>query len=121
MKIYDLIDAEGRIFAFEVSNSFLSRSTACRVARDIPGAKLIRAPRIFPGEDEFCEFELEGITFVLWEPWGDNSRYWIGPRPERWVPQLAAVRYAFSRWQPFSIIVHWLACFRRIFRSPNAH
>ncbi len=34
-------------------------------------------PRRFSwmGEDEFCEFELEGQTFVVYEPFGDSSRY----------------------------------------------
>jgi hypothetical protein len=121
MKTYDLTDTEGRAFAFEVDNIFLPRRTACRVARDIPGAKLIRTPRFFPSEEEFCEFEIEGVSFILWQPWGDNSRYWIGPRPERWVPQLAAVRDAFARCEPFGIFARWRACFRRILRSPNAH
>jgi len=120
MKTYDLTDDEGRVFGFEVSNAFFPRSTACRVAQRIPGAKLIRGPRIFPSEDEFCEFELEGVTFVLWEPWGDNSRYWIGPKAGQWVPQLDRVREEFVRWQPFGFFRHWVACLRRIFHASHA-
>jgi hypothetical protein len=98
MKVYDITDSEGHVMAFEVSNAFLSRSTACRVACGIPGAKLIRKPRIFPSQDDFCEFEIEGVAFVVWEPWGDNSRYWVGPKSERWVPQITQVRDEFARW-----------------------
>jgi hypothetical protein len=120
MKTYDLTDDEGRVFGFEVSNAFFPRSTACRVVQRIPGAKLIRGPRIFPSEDEFCEFELEGVTFVLWEPWGDNSRYWIGPKTGQCVPQLDRVREEFVRWQPFGFFRHWVACLRRTFHASHA-
>ena len=114
MQIYDITDNAGNVFAFEVSNSFLSRSTACRVACSIPGAKLIRKPRIFPSQDEFCEFEIDGVTFTIWEPWGDNSRYWIGSKPERSVPQIAQVREAFARWQPFGALRSWLGRLHRV-------
>ena len=30
-------------------------------------------------EEVFCEFELNGVHFQIDEPYGDNSRYWIGP------------------------------------------
>src|SRR5712691_7070400 len=102
MKIHDLSSEEGRVFAFEVGNLFLGRRLFCRLVSGIPGARLLRTPRIFTrgGEDEFCEFEIEGVTFVGWEPWGDNSRYWVGPKPPRWVPQLTTVREAFSRARP---------------------
>jgi len=38
MKVYDLKDDEGRVFAFEVDNSVLGRHGLCRVVRGIPGA-----------------------------------------------------------------------------------
>ena len=37
------------------------------------------------------------MRFVVWEPFGDNDRYWIGPRPLRWVPEIEEVREAFAR------------------------
>jgi len=120
MRIYDLTDTEGRVYAFEVSNVFLPRSIACRVAQRIPGAKLIRGPRIFPSEDDFCEFEIEGVTFVLREPWGDNSRYWIGPKSEGWVPEITRVRDEFARWQPFGLFRHWFVRLQRVFRRSDA-
>jgi hypothetical protein len=47
------------------------------------------------GEDEFCEFEIKGQKFVALEPFGDNSRYWIGPKPSKWCEQVAIVRSTF--------------------------
>jgi hypothetical protein len=99
MQVYDLKDQDGRVFAFEVDNVILGRRGLCDVVRKIPGATLLREPvRIFSWfrESEFCEFEIDGVRFSADEgPWGDDSRYWIGPKPPRWVSQVAAVRQAF--------------------------
>jgi hypothetical protein len=97
MRVYDLRDSEGRVFAFEVKNFFLERSRVCRVVSKIPGVRIIRRPKILSWfrEEVFCEFELEGVTFVAWEPFGDSDTCWIGPEPTRWVPQIESVREAF--------------------------
>jgi hypothetical protein len=99
MNIHDVIDGDGKAFAFEVDNLSVGRSQVCRVAASIPGATIVRRPRLFSSlrEEVFCEFEIEGVTFVAWEPFGDNSRYWIGPEPAHWVSQITVVREAFLK------------------------
>jgi hypothetical protein len=48
-----------------------------------PGVKFTRLRRMFErGNDLHAEFTFEGIPFVVWEPFGDNSRFWIGPDEE---------------------------------------
>jgi len=47
-------------------------------------------------EEEFCEFEVDSEAFVAWEPFGDNSRYWIGPKDGKWNVQVDKVRAAFQ-------------------------
>lgn len=103
MRIYDLIDVANRVFAFEVDNTFPGRRGPRRVVARIPGVHIVRAPNGTGAneEEEFCEFELAGEVFVIEEPFGDSSRYWIGAKPPRWVPQIAVVRDAFSRAGPF--------------------
>ena len=107
MTIHDLRNSDGNVFAFEVSNFLLSRRACCRIVRRIPGAHLLNQPPFFSwpwsSEDEFCEFELDAVKFVVWEPWGDSSRYWIGPQPLRWVPEITWVREAFARSGPFGL------------------
>ena len=99
MKVYDLHDEEGRVFAFQIQNVVIGRREVCYVASRIPGAMLLQRPVRFLSwfrESTFCEFELEGVRFSADEgPWGDDSRYWVGPEPPRWVPQLQVVRQAF--------------------------
>lgn len=31
--------------------------------------------------DVFCEFELKGHSFEIWEPYGDSSRFHIAAKP----------------------------------------
>ena len=51
----------------------------------------------------FCEFVLDGVLFEGEEPYGDNSRYWIGPsgtgiddKPLEYFPQIEVVLKAFE-------------------------
>lgn len=99
MKIYPIKDKEGRVFAFEVDGFLLDRRRVCRILRSIPGVKMLRSPGSLSRsrEDEFCEFEISGQRFVAWEPFGDSSRYWIGPEPPQWGEQISVVLDAFRK------------------------
>lgn len=109
MKTYELLDESGRLCAFEVSVLETGRRGVRRIVESIPSAKLIRRPKLFSWfrEDEFCEFEVDGEKFVAWEPYGDNSRYWIGPDPARWLPQTQRVRDSFDA-VGVSRLIRWL-------------
>jgi hypothetical protein len=99
MVIHDLRDEDGRVFAFEIDNLLIGRRGVCKVVESIPNARVVERPRLFARSQVcvFCVFEINGITFVAEEPFGDNSRYWIGAEPPRWVPEIELVRAAFSR------------------------
>jgi hypothetical protein len=115
MRMYDLTDPEGRIFAFEISNLWITRRGVSAVAEAIPGATVTENPRRlgWPLHEEFCEFVVDGQAFTAWEPFGDNSRYWIGPSPPRWCPQVDTVRMAFSTHTPV------LGTLFRLFKRPQ--
>jgi len=100
MKTYPIHDTENRLFAFEVSNLGLGRHGVCRVVQTIPGAVLVRKPKLLSWfrEGSFCEFVVDGEKYEAEEPFGDNSRYWVGPCPPRWLPQTEKVHEAFLRW-----------------------
>jgi len=101
MTTYDLKDQYGRVFAFEVESSSLSRRGAVRVVRSLPGAHVVRAPKPWrlSVDDYFCEFEYRGKQFAIWEQFGDSDRYWIGPEPTEWTPEVAEIREHFQRTQ----------------------
>lgn len=91
MRTYQLHDEMGRLRGFEVS-SLLGRRLTRRIAASVPGARItssnLRA-------DRFCEFEVAGDRFAIEEPFGDNSRYWIGSVEESQRHSLAVVHKHF--------------------------
>jgi len=87
------------------------------MARTIPGVRILQEPRdwfSWWGDDTFLKFEVEGVTFVGWEAFGDSSEYWIGPEPVRPVSQIEIVRQAFAhtprwlRWRLKIVLLLWL-------------
>ncbi len=75
MRTHPIHDKEGQLLGFEIS-SLLGRRIARRIAASVPGARVIASNL---RSEVFFEFEVAGETFVIEEPFGDNSRYWIGP------------------------------------------
>jgi hypothetical protein len=93
MRTYPLLDAQGRLVAFEVS-SLLGRRLARRVAASISGARIVSTNL---GEDRFCEFEIGSSRFAIEEPFGDNSRFWVGPVNALAVEAIERVQVSFSK------------------------
>lgn len=92
--MFDLLDEDGRLLAFEVENAGLDRRGVCRIVGAIPGARITRRPKFLSWlrEEVFCEFLVDGKKFIAWEPFGDNSRYWIGPGSTECLAQTKSVR-----------------------------
>ncbi len=90
MKIRDLKDKQGRVFAFEVRHTLLTRRGVCKLVTSIPGARLLSG-RMELEEDEFCTFEVQGQRFKAGEAFGDSSRYWIGDEPPDRCEQVSGV------------------------------
>lgn len=99
MKTKELRNDEGRLTGFRVSKLFLSRHGVPKVVATIPGAQVVRKqkPFAFSSPDDFCEFVLEGKTFLAIEPFGDNSEFWVIAEPPKECPQMHKVREAFAR------------------------
>jgi hypothetical protein len=71
------------VFAFEVKNLISSAlGPPCRIASAILSARTVRQPKWLSlfREEVFCQFELDGITFVAWEPFGDKRCLLDWPR-----------------------------------------
>jgi len=108
MKIYDVLDKDGRIFAFEINNFPWSRQRATSFIATLPGVEVTRWPRrTFFAEDDFCEFIVAGRLFYANEPFGDNSRYWISTRPPEWCKELEFIRSAFANYKPWWLILNF--------------
>ena len=104
LKVYDY-KRDGALLSFEVRNVVIGRRGAWRIARGIPGARMITTPPVpvvgWFGRDDFCRFTIDSTEIVIEEPWGDNSRYLIRASPPRPVPELLIVREAFLRAKPW--------------------
>ena len=76
----------------------LSRHGVPRIVSDIPGAQVVRKQEHFAlsASDDFCEFIVDGKTFLAIEPFGDNSEFWVVTEPPEECPQIQVVRRAFE-------------------------
>ena len=86
-------------------NTWLGRRGALRILERVPGVKVVRKPKRFASwfrETVFCEFEIDGVRFEIEEPFGDNSRYWIGG--PRFTAEFEKVAHAFRvQRKPFGL------------------
>src|SRR4051812_9120092 len=97
MTLFEIRDEQGRLVAFQVSSVFVSRRQVARIVRSIPGARTTFSPRFFSWPQAVvCKFEIDGGNFLVEEPFGDNSRYWIGADPSGWHPAFSRVASAFE-------------------------
>ena len=98
MKTRDLRNEQGQLTGFSVSNLLLSRHGVPRIVAAIPGAELVRKQKRFAlsAPDDFCEFLVDGKTFLAIEPFGDNQEFWVITEPPEDCPQIEAVRSAFE-------------------------
>lgn len=103
MRVYELArPGEQRPYAFEVDNGWrlsvsLWRNALVRFLESVPGVAAVRrGGNWFSGDENRAYFLFHGVPFVVWEPWGDNSRYWIGPvDTEAPFPDLGPLMQAF--------------------------
>lgn len=95
MRVFEHRSEDGRLRGFEVENFWLTRRGVARIVQSIPGVRLIHATSSWWGRDDFCEFELNAVRFLVEEPFGDNSRYWIGPLEPGHEAELGVVRDRF--------------------------
>lgn len=103
MKTFPIPDPmPGHCWAFEIQNIYISAWKLGRVLPDIGGVKDFQVPRLFKSRDDIrARFKFGGRDFVVWEPWGDSSRYWIGPQDvDDKSVDISSVRAAVEKYHP---------------------
>lgn len=86
MKTYPFFkDNNGHPFAFEIDNMDVWYRGITNLLGKIEGVTAIQIKKkFFSGSDDVrVEFKYNDIGFVVWEPYGDSSRYWIGPENDK--------------------------------------
>lgn len=106
MTVYEIYNQADQLTAFEVDNTLLGRRGACRIVRSVSGVHIRKRPVFWSWwrEEVFCEFDLGDHTFQIWEPFGDSSRYWIGPEPVKPTEGIHAICEAFLDTGPFGLL-----------------
>lgn len=106
MKTYPINDKDGNLFAFEIENIYIRPRKIAKLLMSCAGTTNVNHKRWFDGENEnHLEFEFLGGTFVVWEPYGDNSKYWIGPKePAKRLPQIDDIELIFKQYTPPLIV-----------------
>ena len=103
MKTYPIIAKDGcRAFAFEVENIYISPTTAARLVATVDGVTEVELRKTFAkSSDVHVEFKYRGQPYIVWEPFGDSSRYWIGPKEEaNDAADAALLETVFKRYRP---------------------
>lgn len=102
VRTYRLVDNADRVVGFEIENAYVGLRTV-RLLLEGAGADSFRTLWFrLREEGVHLSFRHGGIEWVVWEPFGDSSRYVVGPRhdplpSEDHIQQLEAV---FQRHEP---------------------
>lgn len=102
MTTFPMRDSAGTTFAFEIDNVAITPSKAAAVLRSIDGVSDVKPRRIFRRPtDIHVRFRYGGVAFVVWEPYADSNRYWIGPQDDKQEHiEIGVVEAAFNRYSP---------------------
>ena len=96
-------DADG--FAFEIDHVYLRRETIVHLLNMVDGVTDVHLGGGFGSRDDIrVEFKCQGHDYIVMEPFGDNSRYWIGPKGGKDDVAVAAnmgkIKAVFARYRP---------------------
>jgi hypothetical protein len=101
MKTYPVTDANGMQIAFEIENIYIGSKSIVDLLCVLGEIKNIRMRKPFTNSEYRIKFEYNGVDCVVWEPFGDNSRYWIGPEnPEANKIDVKKVQTVFDTYHP---------------------
>lgn len=102
MKTYPIKTEQGMCWAFEIENAYIRPRTIGALLAGVSGLTDIRVRKPFSSaSDVHVHFRYRDREFVVWEPYGDNSRYWIGPADEKSAPiDVTELRAAFDHYAP---------------------
>jgi hypothetical protein len=76
MRTFPIKHQDGTLHAFEVPNTFLFGGTIERILLSVPSVSAIQRG---PNRELRFRFQFAGVPCVVEEPYGDSSRYWVGP------------------------------------------
>ena len=88
--------------AFEIENVYIGLKQISELLKSVSGVSDVRMRKLFSGNSDIhIEFKYLDTDCVVWEPYGDSSRYWIGPKDDKnTVIDMKNIQSAFDSYQP---------------------
>lgn len=98
MKTYPIMRPDGSLYGFEISNTWITLRPLLALLRSVLGVTDIRRNWF---SDTPVTFKFHGNPAVVYEPWGDSSRYWIGLEDPEKLPEIdiTPIHDAFLRYR----------------------
>lgn len=90
---------------FEIDNIYVSLRTVAHILRGVDRVTEVTTRRLFSRwEEVHIWFKYLNHDCVVIEPFGDNSRYWIGPKNPEEKFDISTVETAFKQYQPQPVV-----------------
>lgn len=102
MTTFPVISDGEKIFAFEIENAYISPSQIAQLLCMVDEVSEVKIRKPFHSDSEIhVRFSFRGISCVVWEPFGDNSRYWIGPENKPYDRiDITEIEHIFRQYRP---------------------
>ncbi len=93
---------KSKVIAFEIENLYISNKKIVRLLKSLNGVSLVKLGKGFlSNSDVRAEFSYLGEQYIVYEPFGDNSRYWIGPKEtDEKAIDIKAIEDKFETYSP---------------------
>jgi hypothetical protein len=104
MKTYPIKDESGHLFAVEVDMVYIGLRNLLRViasSEGVSGAAIGKGRS--GGADVRATFQYHGDDYVVTEPFGDSSRYWVGPVEGNVRRDISAIEGLLRDFQPSAL------------------
>lgn len=104
MRTYEIHRDDGYLLAFEIEMVYVRPKKVGEILSAVDGVTDVRVRRpLGTTRDVHVAFKYLGIDYIVWEPFGDNSRYWIGPEQEKEQQSdidITPIANAFRHYEP---------------------
>ena len=101
MKIHIIQNDNGDDFAFELDSVYIKKKKVAELLSGIDQVTDVKVRQSFSSpSDVHINFQYQGDEFMVWEPFADSSRYWIGPEGKTCQLDIRALKSVFEDYQP---------------------
>ncbi len=104
METYKLKTENGSQIGFEIENAYISTRKISKILSGVDGITNIKKRKLFHKyeDDEYrLEFDFNDENFLIFEPWGDSSRYWITPKNnDHLSSKITVIEDIFRQYKP---------------------